>query len=250
MVTGGGSGLGKATVEHMIKNGANVTICDLASSNAGFELAKSMGESKALFHGTDVTSEKDVIAALAETKKKFGKLDVLVNCAGVGVAFRTYNMNKSRCHSLEDFNRVININLSGTFNVIRLACELFALNTPNEDGQRGVIVNTASVAAYDGQIGQVAYAASKAGIVGMTLPLARDLSSMGVRVVTIAPGLFDTPMLASLPEKVRKFLANLVPFPARLGNPAEYAMLVESIVQNPMLNGEIIRLDGAIRMQP
>lgn len=169
---------------------------------------------------------------------------------GIGVAFKTYNFNKGLSHRLEDFQRVININTVGTFNVIRLSVGLIGQNEPDKDGQRGVVINTASVAAYDGQIGQAAYSASKAAVVGMTLPIARDLSTQGIRVVTIAPGLFETPMLMSLPDKVRHFLAQTVPFPQRLGKPEEYAQLVESIVDNPMLNGEVIRLDGALRMQP
>lgn len=248
MVTGGSSGLGRATVENFVKNGCKVVVCDLGSSN-GEKLSQQLG-ANAVFSPTDVTSEKDITKSIEVARTKFGKLNVLVNCAGVGVAFRTYNFNKKRAHSLEDFQKVINVNLVGTFNAIRLACEAFALNEPNADGQRGVIVNTASVAAFDGQIGQAAYSASKGGVVGMTLPIARDLANMGVRVCTIAPGLFDTPMLAGLPDKARKFLAATVPFPARLGNPAEYAQLVQSIVENPMLNGEVIRLDGALRMQP
>jgi 3-hydroxyacyl-CoA dehydrogenase / 3-hydroxy-2-methylbutyryl-CoA dehydrogenase len=221
----------------------------LPQSN-GQKLASEIGEKKAVFNPTDVTSEADVKKAIEMAKSNFGSLNVLVNCAGIGVAFLTYNMNKKRTHILEDFQRVINVNLVGTFNTIRLACDAFSQNTPNEDGQRGVIVNTASIAAFDGQRGQAAYSASKAGVVGMTLPIARDLSTMGVRVCTIAPGLFDTPMLASLPDKARKFLAETVPFPQRLGKPDEYAQLVQSIVENPMLNGEVIRLDGALRMQP
>ena len=219
-------------------------------TSEGAKIAQEMGKTNAIFNPTDVTKEDDVKKALEVARSNFGKLDVLVNCAGIGVAFRTYNINKKRAHALEDFQKVINVNLVGTFNAIRLACDSFALNEPNKDGQRGVIVNTASVAAYDGQIGQAAYAASKGGVVSMTLPIARDLSNMGVRVCTIAPGLFNTPMLASLPEKVKKFLASTVPFPSRLGDPSEYAQLVQSIVENPMLNGEVIRLDGALRMQP
>lgn len=249
MVTGGSSGLGRATVENFVRNGAKVVICDLPNST-GEKLATELGNKSAIFSPTDVTSEQDVTKAIEAAKANFGKLNVLVNCAGIGVAYRTYNFTKKRAHTLADFQKVINVNLVGTFNAIRLACEAFALNEPNKDGQRGVIVNTASVAAFDGQIGQAAYAASKGGVVGMTLPIARDLSNMGVRVCTIAPGLFDTPMLAGLPEKARKFLAETVPFPQRLGNPAEYAQLVQSIVENPMLNGEVIRLDGALRMQP
>lgn len=198
----------------------------------------------------DVTSEQDVTNAIDIIKNKYGKLDLTVNCAGTAVAFKTYNFNKNLPHKLEDFTKVIMVNTVGTFNVIRLSAGLIGQNKPNEDGQRGVIINTASVAAYDGQIGQAAYAASKAGVVGMTLPIARDLSTQGIRVVTIAPGLFDTPMLQSLPEKVRAFLAKTIPFPQRLGKPSEYAQLVESIYTNPLLNGETIRLDGALRMMP
>lgn len=172
-----------------------------------------------------------------------------VNCAGTAVAFKTYNFNKKQPHKLEDFTRVLMVNTVGTFNVIRLAAGAIGENEPNEDGQRGVIVNTASVAAFDGQIGQAAYAASKAAVAGMTLPIARDLSTQGIRVVTIAPGLFDTPMLQGLPDKVRKFLASTIPFPQRLGSPDEYAQFVQSVVETPLLNGEVIRLDGALRMQ-
>ena len=196
-----------------------------------------------------MTSETDVQKALDVAKEKYGKLDVLVNAAGIAVAFKVYNFNKNKPHLLEDFQKVVNVNLVGTFNVIRLAVALMGVNTPNEDGQRGVVINTASVAAFEGQIGQAAYSASKAGVVGMTLPLARDLSTQGIRVCTIAPGLFDTPMLQALPQKVRDFLAQTIPFPQRLGKPDEYAQLCQAIVENPLLNGEVIRLDGALRMQ-
>lgn len=204
---------------------------------------------KLQFSFLQVTSESEVKATLDLTKQKFGKLDVLVNAAGIAMAFKTYNSNKKLPHKLDDFSRIIQVNTIGTFNVIRLATGLMIENNPNQDGQRGVIVNTASVAAFDGQIGQAAYSASKGAIVGMTLPIARDLSKDGIRVVTIAPGLFDTPLLKELPDKVRNFLAKSIPFPQRLGNPDEYAMLVQQIVENPLLNGEIIRLDGALRMQ-
>jgi len=193
---------------------------------------------------------EDVAAALEETKGKFGRLDAVVNCAGIGVAFKVYNFNKDKAHSQEDFIKVQMVNTCGTFNVIRQAVGLIGKNEPDSDNQRGVVINTASVAAFDGQMGQAAYSASKGAIVGMTLPLARDLASQGIRVNCIAPGLFDTPLLQSLPEKVRAFLAKTVPNPSRLGDPDEYAQLVESIVLNRMLNGETIRLDGAIRMQP
>nr|AAY63981.1 3-hydroxyacyl-CoA dehydrogenase [Lysiphlebus testaceipes] len=248
LVTGGASGLGRGTVERFVKHGAKVIIGDLPTSK-GNELAKDLG-SNVVFSPLDVTSEQDVNDALEIAKTKFGKLDVVVNAAGIAAAHKVYNFNKDLCHDLDTFARIINVNTVGTFNVIRLSVGLMGKNTPNIDGQRGVIVNTASVAAFDGQMGQAAYSASKAGVVGMTLPLARDLASVGIRVVTIAPGLFDTPMLQTLPDKVRKFLADTVPFPKRLGNPDEYAQLVQSIVENPLINAETIRLDGGLRMQP
>lgn len=248
LVTGGASGLGRATVERFVREGAKVVVCDLPNSE-GEKLAKTLGEN-AVFAPTDVTSENDVNNALGIAQDKFGRLDVAVNCAGIGVACKTFNFKKGVPHRLEEFQRVLTVNTGGTFNVTRLAVGLMGKNDPNPDGQRGVVVNTASVAAYDGQIGQVAYSASKGAIVGMTLPMARDLASCGIRINTIAPGLFDTPLLAQLPEKVRTFLASTVPFPQKLGLPDEYAHLVQSIVENPMMNGEVIRLDGAIRMQP
>lgn len=247
-VTGGASGLGLATVERLAREGARVVLADLPTS-AGASVASSLGD-RVAFAAVDVTSEADVTAALALTKERFGRLDVAVNCAGIGVAYKTYNFNKQLPHKLEDFVKVITVNTVGSFNVARLAVGLMGANEPDENGQRGVVINTASVAAYEGQIGQVAYAASKAAIVGMTLPMARDLSIQGIRVVTIAPGLFDTPLLSSLPDKVKAFLEKTVPFPARLGRPDEFALLVQSVIQNPLLNGETIRLDGALRMQP
>ncbi|XP_075434615.1 3-hydroxyacyl-CoA dehydrogenase type-2 [Ascaphus truei] len=248
VVSGGASGLGRATVERLLLHGASAIILDLPTSE-GSSVAQSLGKQCA-FAPTDVTSESDVKSALALAREKFGRVDIAVNCAGIAVAVKTYNPKKELPHSLEDFQRVINVNIAGTFNVIRLAAGEMGKNEPDQDGHRGVIINTASVAAFDGQVGQAAYSASKGGIVGMTLPIARDLAPMGIRVMTIAPGLFATPLLAGLPEKVRTFLARQVPFPSRLGDPGEYAHLVQSIVENPMLNGEVIRLDGAIRMQP
>lgn len=248
LVTGSASGLGRATAEHLIKQGGRVVLCDLANSN-GPKVAKELG-ANAAFVPVDVTSEKDVKTALQETTDKFGRLDVAVNCAGVATATRTYNFKKNEPFNLDEFQRTIQVNLIGTFNVIRLSVGLIGKNSPNGDGQRGVIVNTASVAAFDGQIGQAAYAASKAGVVGMTLPIARDLSKQGIRVVTIAPGLFRTPMIEQLPEKAIEALEATVPFPSRLGNPKEFALLVQAIIENPMLNGETIRLDGCLRMQP
>ncbi|XP_066212324.1 3-hydroxyacyl-CoA dehydrogenase type-2 [Saccopteryx leptura] len=248
IVTGGSSGLGLATAERLVGHGASAVLLDLPSSQ-GEAQAKKLGKNCA-FAPADVTSEKDVQGALTLAKEKFGRVDVAVNCAGIAVAIKTYNLKKKQAHTLEDFQRVINVNLIGTFNVIRLVAGEMGQNEPDQGGHRGVIINTASVAAFEGQVGQAAYSASKGGIVGMTLPIARDLAPMGIRVMTIAPGLFGTPLLTSLPEKVRNFLASQVPFPSRLGDPAEYAHLVQFIVENPFINGEVIRLDGAIRMQP
>jgi NAD(P)-dependent dehydrogenase (short-subunit alcohol dehydrogenase family) len=211
------------------------------------KVAESFG-SKGLFVAADVTSGPEVEAAVAKAAEHFATLHVAVNCAGIGRASRT--LSKDGPHSLDLFNKVIQINLIGTFNTIRLAAARMAKNQPNSEGERGVIVNTASVAAYDGQIGQAAYAASKGGVVSLTLPVARDLASLGIRVCTIAPGIFETPMLGLLPEPARKSLEASVPFPSRLGRPSEYAALARHIVENTMLNGETIRLDGAIRMAP
>ncbi|XP_055335222.1 3-hydroxyacyl-CoA dehydrogenase type-2-like [Paramacrobiotus metropolitanus] len=248
LVTGGASGLGSACISRFARQGAKVVIADLPSSK-GQEQAATLGKC-ALFTPIDVTSEKDVTACLEQTEKAFGGLDVCINCAGIAVAYKTYNFNKSFAHKLEDFTKVLMVNTVGTFNVSRLAAGLIGKNQPDSDGYRGVIINTSSVAAYEGQVGQVAYATSKAAIAGMTLPMARDLSNQGIRVVSIAPGLFDTPLLRALPEKVRTFLASTIPFPQRLGNPDEYAQLAQSIVENKFMNGEIVRIDGGLRMQP
>jgi NAD(P)-dependent dehydrogenase (short-subunit alcohol dehydrogenase family) len=246
LVTGGASGLGRATVERLIAIGGRAAILDRPASS-GAEVARQLGKN-ALFVPADVTSAGEVAAALRQTLERFGAIHVLVNCAGIGIAQKT--VGKQGPHRLDDFTRVVQVNLIGTFNCIGLAAAEMAKNAPNAEGERGVIVNTASVAAFDGQIGQAAYSASKGGIVGMTLPIARDLAELGIRVVTIAPGLFDTPLLAGLPEPIRASLGKQVPFPPRLGRPAEYAALAAHIIENPMLNGETIRLDGAIRMQP
>jgi len=246
VVTGGASGLGRATADRIVAGGGRVTLLDRPAS-AGAEVARQLGRN-ALFVAADVTSADEVAQALRQAKERFGAIHVLVNCAGIGAAQKT--LGKQGPARLDDFTRVIQVNLIGTFNCIRLAAAGMAENTPNADGERGVIVNTASVAAFDGQIGQAAYSAAKGGIVGLTLPVARDLADLGIRVVTIAPGLFDTPLLASLPEPVRASLAKQVPFPSRLGRPAEYAALAMHVIENTMLNGETIRLDGAIRMQP
>jgi len=246
VVTGGASGLGRATAERLVAGGGRVALLDRPAS-AGADVARQLG-ANALFAAADVTNADQVGTALDQARARFGAIQVLVNCAGIGLAQRT--VGKQGPARLDDFTRVIEVNLIGTFNCIRLAAAAMAGNVPTADGERGVIINTASVAAFDGQIGQAAYAASKGGIVGLTLPVARDLAELGIRVVTIAPGLFDTPLLASLPEPVRASLAKQVPFPSRLGRPAEYAALALFIIENAMLNGETIRLDGAIRMQP
>uniref|UniRef100_A0A0P4WCA6 3-hydroxyacyl-CoA dehydrogenase type-2 n=1 Tax=Scylla olivacea TaxID=85551 RepID=A0A0P4WCA6_SCYOL len=248
LVSGGASGLGRATVERVARQGGRVVLCDLQSSQ-GSKVAQEIGSDRVLFVPTDVTSPGDVEGAVAACKEQYGRLDVAVNCAGIGTAAKVYNHNKGTIHSFEDFMRIQTVNLGGTFNVTRVAVSLMAQNTPDSQGQRGVVVNTASIAAFDGQMGQAAYAASKGGIVGLTLPLARDLAPIGIRVCTVAPGLFRTPLLESLPEKVQTFLAKTVPFPPRLGDPSEFAQLVEAIVANPMMNGETVRLDGALRMQ-
>ncbi|MEN3301489.1 3-hydroxyacyl-CoA dehydrogenase [Pseudonocardia sp.] len=241
LVTGGASGLGLATTEKLLDAGASVVILDLKNSEAVGKLGD-----RVRFVAGDVTSEDSVKEAL-DVAAELGTLRVAVNCAGTGNAIKT--IGRKGPFPLADFNRIIQINLVGTFNVIRLAAERIAQADPI-DGERGVIVNTASVAAFDGQIGQAAYSASKGGVVGMTLPIARDLAGAMIRVCTIAPGLFDTPLLAGLPEEAKASLGAQVPHPARLGSPSEYGALAAHIVANPMLNGEVIRLDGAIRMAP
>ncbi len=246
LVTGGASGLGGGTVRRLAGHGAKVIIADINNS-VGQALADELG-ANTYFLKTDVSDPAQVQSAIGAAKTHFGDLDIVVNCAGIGLAMRT--VTKDGPHSLELFERVIRVNLIGTFNVIRLAAAVIGENAGDQHGERGVIVNTASVAAFDGQIGQAAYSASKGGIVGMTLPIARDLSRSGIRVVTIAPGLFDTPLLAGLPEAARLSLGQQVPFPSRLGQPSEYAQLVQAIIENTMLNGEVIRLDGALRMAP
>ena len=247
IVTGGASGLGEATVRTLVAGGARAVILDRPQS-PGPQLAQELGAARAVFVSADVTSADEVTKAVADAKEAFGAIHIAVNCAGVGVAMKT--VSKQGPMPLEMFTKVIQINLIGTFNVIRLAAAEMARNDPNEDGERGVIVNTASIAAFDGQIGQAAYSASKGGVVGMTLPIARDLASLGIRVCTIAPGTFDTPMLALLPKEHRDALGAAIPFPSRLGRPSEFAALARHIVENPMLNGETIRLDGALRMGP
>ncbi|KAL2751543.1 3-hydroxyacyl-CoA dehydrogenase type-2-like [Vespula maculifrons] len=246
LITGGASGLGRGTVQRFVKEGAKVVIADLPSSK-GQELADHYKDD-AVFVPTDITSEEDVSAAVKMAKHKFGRLTAVVNAAGIGYAHKTYDFNKNQPHQLKEFEKVLKVNTIGTFNVIRIAVGLIGENKPNEDGARGVIINTASVAAYDGQMGQAAYSASKGAVVGMTLPISRDLSKHGIRVVTIAPGLFDTPLFGSLPDKVRDSLCKMIPHPQRLGKPDEYAQLAQHIIENPLLNGNTIRLDGALRM--
>lgn len=245
IVTGGASGLGQATAARLVRHGAKVVIADLERSQ-GVAVAAELGAA-ARFVPTDVTRPEDVERAIAAADE-LGGLHVVVNCAGIAIAKRT--LTKEGPHGLDEFAKVLTVNTVGTFNVIRLAAHRMAQNEPNAGGERGVIVNTASVAAYDGQIGQAAYAASKGAVVGMTLPIARDLARVGIRVCTIAPGLFRTPMLAGLPEKVQQELGQQVPFPSRLGDPDEYGQLAQAIIENAMLNGEVIRLDGALRMPP
>jgi NAD(P)-dependent dehydrogenase (short-subunit alcohol dehydrogenase family) len=246
LVTGGASGLGEACVRRFVEQGARAIIVDL-NAERGAALAAELGDS-ARFVKTDVTSEADVQTAIQTARDSFGGLHIAVNCAGIVIGERTVGKNGS--HALASFEKVIKINLIGTFNVIRLAAAAMGENEPTADGERGVIINTASVAASDGQIGQAAYSASKGGIVGLTLPVARDLSRMGIRVMTIAPGIMETPMMAGMSDEVRDSLGQQVPFPARQGRPAEYAQLAQSIIENAYLNGEVIRLDGAIRLAP
>ncbi|MBI5440916.1 MAG: SDR family NAD(P)-dependent oxidoreductase [Deltaproteobacteria bacterium] len=245
IVTGGASGLGEAVVRNFVAKGGKAAILDVQEER-GNRLAAELGAS-AVFARTDVTSEESVAAAIEKTIGAFGRLNVVVNCAGIVTPGKVVGKNGPM--PLAAYEGVIRVNLVGSFNVLRLAAEKMAQNEPNEEGERGVVVSTASVAAYEGQIGQAAYSSSKAGIVGLTLPAARELADLGIRVMAIAPGLFETPMFDALPEKAREALAQMTPFPRRLGRPAEFAKLVEAIVEIPMLNGSTIRLDGAIRMR-
>jgi NAD(P)-dependent dehydrogenase (short-subunit alcohol dehydrogenase family) len=246
MVTGGASGLGEACVRRFSAQGANVVILD-RDAERGKALSAELGGT-VRFVQADVTSDADVQNAIQMAQEAFGGLNITVNCAGVAWAGRT--VSKEGAHPLDLFETVIKINLIGTFNVIRLTAAQMSKNEPNDHGERGVIVNTASVAAFDGQIGQAAYSASKGGVVGMTLPIARDLSRLGIRVMTIAPGIFETPMVGLMPDELRASLSSQIPFPSRLGQPAEYAQLAQAIIENSYLNGEVIRLDGAVRMAP
>ncbi len=244
MITGAGSGLGAAVARMVVEQGGKAVLLDV-NDEAGASLARELGAA-ARFVKTDVTSETDGQAAVAAALHAFSRIDALVNCAGVAPGEKV--VGREGPHSLERFARAVSINLVGTFNMIRLAADAMSKQDADEHGERGVIVNTASVAAFDGQIGQAAYAASKSGVVGMTLPIARELARFGIRVVTIAPGIFATPMMAGMPQDVQDALGKSVPFPPRLGRPDEFAALVRHIAENMMLNGEVIRLDGALRM--
>eukprot|EP01100_Stratorugosa_tubuloviscum_P014007 TRINITY_DN725_c1_g1_i2.p1 TRINITY_DN725_c1_g1~~TRINITY_DN725_c1_g1_i2.p1 ORF type:complete len:259 (-),score=172.14 TRINITY_DN725_c1_g1_i2:120-896(-) len=247
-ITGGASGLGKAVANRVIAAGGKVVIADLSTSKGG-QVASEFG-SRALFAPVDITISDSLIRALDEAKRFGGNKApfVAVNCAGIAIARKT--LSKDGPHDLDQFARVLTVNTIGSFNVIRLVSQMMSAEESNERGEKGVIVNTASVAAYDGQIGQAAYAASKAAIVGMTLPIARDLAQSNIRICTVAPGVFKTPMVAALPPKIQNELGALAPFPSRLGDPDEFAHLVMSIIENPFLNGETIRIDGALRMPP
>lgn len=244
VVTGGASGLGEACVRNLLAGGAKIAIFDFAADR-GEKIAAELGKN-VLFAKTDVTDEATVQDAISKTIETFGSINVAVNCAGGGIPMKV--LSKKGPMPLDNFNKTIQLNLIGTFNVLRLVVEQMVKNSPDADGEKGVIINTASVAAFDGQIGQAAYSASKGGIVSMTLPIARECAEYGIRVMTIAPGLFDTPLLQGLPEAARESLGKMIPFPQRLGKPDEFAFLVRHIIENRMLNGEVIRLDGAIRM--
>jgi len=244
VVTGGASGLGEACVRVLVKDGAKVSILDF-DEERGTKVASDVGDA-VIFCRTDVTDENSVQDAIDKTVYDFGSIHVLINCAGVGTPAKV--LGKKGPMPIDEFNQVLQINLMGTMNVVRLVAEKMVQNSPNEDGEKGVVINTASTAAFEGQIGQAAYSASKAGVVGMTLPIAREFADYGIRVMTIAPGLFETPMLSGLPEKAKEALNKMMPFPKRLGKPSEFALLVRQIVENPMLNGSIIRLDAALRM--
>ncbi|MBI5582635.1 MAG: SDR family NAD(P)-dependent oxidoreductase [Deltaproteobacteria bacterium] len=244
VVSGGASGLGEATVRHLLARGARAAILDFAQDR-GEKLAAELGPD-ALFCKTDVTDGDSVKAAVAKTMETFGAVHFAVNCAGVAPGAKV--LGKEGPLDIARFNQVVQINLIGTMNVIRLAAEQMIKNQPNADGEKGVVINTASIAAFEGQFGQAAYAASKAGVAGMTLPIAREFADYGIRIVTIAPGLFETPMMAGMPPKVYESLVNMTLFPKRLGKPVEFAMLVAQVIENPLLNGETIRLDGGLRM--
>jgi len=244
VVTGGASGLGEATVRMFVRGGGQAVILDL-DEERGRRAASELGD-KAIFCKTNVVDEESVQDAIDKTLESFGAIHIAINCAGISPPAKV--LGKNGPMPLKLFDQVVQINLIGTMNVIRLSSAKMVENSTNADGEKGIVINTASAAAFDGQIGQAAYSASKAGVVGMTLPIAREFADYGIRVVTIAPGLFQTPMLAGLPEKAKESLGKMTPFPKRLGKPSEFAGLVQHIIENPMLNGEVIRLDGALRM--
>lgn len=246
LISGAASGLGFAVAKMIIENGGNAVLLDI-NEEAG-KLAEKEFEGRALFLRTDVSDENSAQNAINVAAKKYNEISGVINCAGIGPAQRV--VGKNGPHSLDFFQKVLNVNLIGTFNMIRLGANKMQNNEPDSNQERGIIINTASVAAFDGQIGQAAYAASKGGIVSMTLPIARELARSGIRVMTIAPGIFETPLMASFPQEVQDSLGQQVPFPSRLGKPSEFAALVKHIIENTYLNGEVIRLDGAIRMQP
>lgn len=246
LVTGGASGLGEATVRMLTARGAQVVILDL-NEDAGAAIAQELG-AKVAFCKADITDADQVQAAVELAQQRFGQVDIAINCAGIAPGAKL--ASKKGPHDLGLFRKTLEVNVVGPFNVMRLAAVKMIGNEPNDEGGRGVMVNTASIAAFDGQVGQTAYAASKAALVGMTLPVARDLSEMGIRICTIAPGLYRTPMMAGLAENIQEALGKMVPFPSRLGKPEEFALLVQQIIENPMLNGETIRLDGALRLAP
>jgi 3-hydroxyacyl-CoA dehydrogenase/3-hydroxy-2-methylbutyryl-CoA dehydrogenase len=244
VISGGASGLGEGCVRSLVKDGAKVSILDCAEEK-GEKIAADIGDS-VIFCNTDIVDEKAVQVAIDKTMESFGAIHVAVNCAGVGISAKV--LGREGPMTMEHFNKVLQINLMGTMNVIRLAAEKMVKNIPNEDGEKGVVINTSSGAAFEGQVGQAAYSASKAAIVGMTLPIAREFAGYGIRIVTVAPGAFDTPMMAGLAAKAKEALAKTIPFPSRMGKPSEFAQLVKQIIENPMLNGATIRIDAALRM--
>ena len=244
VITGGASGLGEACLRNLVKDGANVAIFDIDADRSE-KLIRELGP-KIIFVKADVTSSESAAEGIQKTVKAFGAIDIAINCAGVGTPAKVFS--KKGAQPLDVFSRVVQINLIGTFNIVRLAVEQMIKNQPDANGERGVIINTGSVAAFDGQIGQAAYSATKAGVVGMTLPIARECAEYGVRIMTVCPGIFETPMMAAFPDHVRESLGKTVPFPSRMGKPPEFAALARHIIENSYLNGEVIRLDGAIRM--
>uniref|UniRef100_A0A5S6R645 3-hydroxyacyl-CoA dehydrogenase type-2 n=1 Tax=Trichuris muris TaxID=70415 RepID=A0A5S6R645_TRIMR len=249
LIAGGASGLGKGCAEHLLKQGSKVVILDLPTSN-GKQVAEALLGTDVAFSPGDVTSEKDVEEALNLCRTRFGKLDVLINCAAIGVALSVYNVTEKRPHPLDPFEKLLKVNVTGNFNLIRQSIGLMLERNVKENEERGLIIQTSSTAAFDGQQGQLAYAAASGALNSMTLPLARDCARFGIRAVTIAPGLFNTPLTSMYPEKVQKFFQRLTPYPPRMGEPSEFAHLVQCVIENPMINGEVIRIDGSLRLPP